>query len=341
MRTESRRVAVACQGGGSHAAFAAGILMRLFQKEYDDRYELIALSGTSGGAVCAALAWSALIRSGGARTEAARALAAFWDDLSAREPCDATMNWVGQYYARLPITMEISPYAYFPLAAPRLLQLLQKHVRLESLSGNRTPPALFVGATDITSGVGFALEGTELVYEDLLASAAVPPLFRAVRCRERLFWDGLFSRNPPIRELTNLSPKPDEIWVIQINPQCCPKEPTTMSAIIDRRNELSGNLALEQELVFVDKMNELLCKHESLKTNYRPIGLRRVELDLDLDYVSKLDRNPTLIDRLIHTGYEKAPQFFEANSLWTAAMARSLVDDAKRRAKPLERASPR
>ena len=46
------KVAIACQGGGSHAAFAAGVLDRLLSGEFLNRFELVALSGTSGGAMC-------------------------------------------------------------------------------------------------------------------------------------------------------------------------------------------------------------------------------------------------------------------------------------------------
>ena len=53
---ESKRVAIACQGGGSHTAFTAGVLKRLLRAEVLKRYEVVGLSGTSGGAVCALLA---------------------------------------------------------------------------------------------------------------------------------------------------------------------------------------------------------------------------------------------------------------------------------------------
>ena len=55
------RVAIACQGGGSHTAFTAGVLERLLQPERLEEYEVVGLSGTSGGAVCATLAWVALV----------------------------------------------------------------------------------------------------------------------------------------------------------------------------------------------------------------------------------------------------------------------------------------
>lgn len=47
----TKRIAVACQGGGSHTAFTAGVLKRLLQAEELKGYEVVGLSGTSGGAV--------------------------------------------------------------------------------------------------------------------------------------------------------------------------------------------------------------------------------------------------------------------------------------------------
>ena len=44
------RVAIACQGGGSHTAFTAGVLGRLFRYDVLSKYRVVGLSGTSGGA---------------------------------------------------------------------------------------------------------------------------------------------------------------------------------------------------------------------------------------------------------------------------------------------------
>ncbi|CAN5857070.1 hypothetical protein BH18ACT11_BH18ACT11_14250 [soil metagenome] len=65
--------------------------------------------------------------------------------------------------------------------------------------------------------------------ETILASAAIPTLFRSVRFDGGTYWDGLFSQNPPIKELTDESP--DEIWVIQINPGELEDEPKTVTEI--------------------------------------------------------------------------------------------------------------
>ena len=48
---DNRRVAIACQGGGSHTAFTAGVLKKLLKEKVEGKhdYEVVALSGTSGG----------------------------------------------------------------------------------------------------------------------------------------------------------------------------------------------------------------------------------------------------------------------------------------------------
>src|SRR5919205_2640562 len=90
---ESKRVAIACRGGGAHTAFTAGVLKRLLRAEELKRYEVVALSGTSGGAVCALLAWHNLL--GGAPARAAEDLDAFWRDNSATAPHEQIMNnWI-------------------------------------------------------------------------------------------------------------------------------------------------------------------------------------------------------------------------------------------------------
>ena len=63
--TRTRNVAIACQGGGAQTAFTAGALSWLL-KHYEPEngtkpYRIVALSGTSGGAVCASLAWHDLL----------------------------------------------------------------------------------------------------------------------------------------------------------------------------------------------------------------------------------------------------------------------------------------
>ncbi len=315
------RVAIACQGGGSHAAFVAGVLGKLLGPGLRDRFELVAISGTSGGAVCASLAWAGLVAGGtDGPNDAVRRLRAFWDDLEVHDLLDAWTNFWSVSLARAPFTAEVSPYAYAPIAEPRLRELLVAHLALENLPADpdrRTRPKLLIGATDILEGERVVFHGETLKYDDVIASAAVPPLFRAVDADGKLYWDGLFSTNPPVREFMDLPEKPEELWVIQINPQRRETEPRAISEIIDRRNELSGNLSLGQELYFISKINDLRRVYPVLAERYQEIKVRVVELGIGaLDYASKLDRSRELIHRLMHDGQERAEWFFDERSEW-------------------------
>ena len=104
---------------------------------------------------------------------------------------------------------------------------------------------------------------------------------------------------------------------MQINSQQRRAEPRSMSEIIDRRNELSGNLSLGQELYFISKINDLRRAYPVLAEHYQEIRVRIVELGMeDLDYPSKLDRSRELIHHLMRRGEERAEWFFDERSEW-------------------------
>ena len=58
---------------------------------------------------------------------------------------------------------------------------------------------LLVGAVDVLSGAFRAFNSRRdgMSIETILASTALPTLFRAVRTDGGVYWDGLFSQNPP------------------------------------------------------------------------------------------------------------------------------------------------
>lgn len=244
------RVALACQGGGSHTAFTAGVLQRLLA---EDRYDVVALSGTSGGAVCALLAWYGLTQ--GDPDLASRLLESFWADLAAVEPWDVWFNQSLVTAGRLEgavLLPAVSPYLAPTWGRDRLRRMLADRVPTVAFEEPTSEPLLLVGAVDVRSGEftsfnSAAADAHDRVSVDaVLASAAVPHLFRAMPVGDRLYWDGLFSQNPPVRDLFDA--QPHEIWVIRINPKGVCDEPKQWADIVDRRNELAGNLSLEQEL---------------------------------------------------------------------------------------------
>ena len=395
-----KRVAIACQGGGAHAAFAAGVLKTILDRIQERReYEIVALSGTSGGAICAFLAWYALLKHNNEQ-EAVKLLETFWkDDNAARLPgpgeaweetvelletfwkkgsvaCWPGEAWIANNFVKtvtgwLENTVGIpaaNPYnipkyasSLPPLHSPdywqdQLKTLIEKKANKELIekrvASSDLGPMLYIGAANPITGEfqvfrshkpedNHQLAATDenqesfvfnrspndgISVEAVLASAAIPSLFKAVHTGkavywhssqqrnvrpyidEGVYWDGLYSSNPPIRQLANSNP--DEIWVIQINPEEIDEEPKRTGVIEDRRNELAGNLSLNQELSFVRETNQLIRTHNIPK---KTIKVRRIELTRPLDYASKLDRDAAFIKELMDKdGKEEATPFLEA-----------------------------
>ena len=323
-RAESKRVAIACQGGGSHTAFTAGVLKKFLRSEEFKRYEVVGLSGTSGGAVCALLAWHKLLRGDG--SGAAEALDAFWRDNSATAPHEQLVNswilWMSnlQNYVTMPA---ISPYdnPFSDSVVEEFKRMLERRLDFAEVGVQQenSYPMLLVGAVDVLSGEfrTFNTRQDRITPETILASAAIPNLFCSVRPGDGgTYWDGLFSQNPPVRELTDEGP--DEIWVVQINPKELETEPRTVVEIADRRNELSGNLSLYQELHSIEKIDQLL-EEELLSRDgkYKQIVVRVIELSRSrfprsLGTASKANRDPRFIEDLMSHGEERAEEFLAA-----------------------------
>jgi NTE family protein len=310
-----RNVAIACQGGGSHTAFTAGVLRELFA-EWPEDARLVGISGTSGGAICALSAWYGLLTDEHTPGDRLRTV---WEELSATGPTDrATNEWVvwgaRAEHSGAPIP-EVSP-SQTPasnLARRELKRALRTTVEFDRISGlaGGEAPQLAVGTVDVNAGTFDVFEDETVTEKVTLATAAVPDIYEAVGIDGNYHWDGLFSQNPPIHELMHVDPerKPDELWVIQINPQESDGEPTSMLEIRDRRNELTGNLSLNQELRFVERVNEWIEDGDLVNDEYSRTEIERIALDEELDYASKLDRDPAFLDDLRERGERTAAEF--------------------------------
>jgi len=331
------RVVIACQGGGSHTAFTAGVLKRLLGAGELADYEIAGMSGTSGGAVCALLAWYALRDGDPAR--AGHLLEQFWTENSASTPVDMLINnWV--LWASAWQNFGVTPPAVSPYHSPTSItgaeqfrRMLRSQVDFSriKIDDSQDHPVLLIGAVDVLSGEFRTFNSRrDLITPDVvLASAAIPNLFRAVRLEGGTYWDGLFSQNPPVREL--LDAAPDELWVIQINPQRLAAEPTTLSDIADRRNELAGNLSLYQELAFIEKIDQLLETGQLNKgQKYKQVVVRVIELSRSrlprgLGSASKLNRDPRFIKDLMSHGEQQAAEFIAAVSFERAWLSEDVT----------------
>ncbi|MFB6163723.1 MAG: patatin-like phospholipase family protein [Haloarculaceae archaeon] len=310
-------VAIACQGGGSHTAFTAGVLQRLLPALEDREDRLVGLSGTSGGAFSAVAGWYGHVADGASAPDL---LDTVWHAISAQDHGDLLANHLFTHQMRLeemgaPVP-SINPY--YNVGADWGQELLADALtdcvdfeRLRELAATTDTPRLVLGSVNVTRGTFDTFADAAVTVDGVLASAAVPELYEAVEVDGEHYWDGLLSENPPIRGLYDVAPerKPEELWVIQINPQMRDGEPRALSAISDRRNELAGNLSLNQELRSVEQINEFVDRGLLPDDEYTHTTVRRIEFDHEFDYASKLNRRGGFVDDLIADGQAHAEQF--------------------------------
>jgi NTE family protein len=354
-----QKIAIACQGGGSQTAFTAGVLSAFSKKELHLQKQIVSLSGTSGGAVCAALTWYGLLKTAqGDATPLHKRIRDFWEEIMPKLPPEHIVDSYGAQLLRMVADgslphLELSPVStlnqmfnsWLTSMLPRrfftdLKLALEAHIAFNELPNLIKPdsPVLILGAANVLTGElkKFNSRKGEIRVEAILASAAIPTLFEAVQIGDDYYWDGLFSDNPPMKELVRAifvgaENIPDELWVIQINPIAIDSLPKTNSAIQDRRNQMEGNVSLMQSLEFIEFFNLLIkeqaidpVKAEQFVAQFgagfhmrkEPVKVRFVrmtpELQSTLDYVSKISRDTETLHRLIEDGEKRGREFLES-----------------------------
>jgi NTE family protein len=173
---------------------------------------------------------------------------------------------------------------------------------------------------------GVAASGTlpEILPAQVIPDTAFPtPEPGVVVTRNAHYWDGLYSQNPPVRDLldaSNKEEKPDEIWVVRINPQEFRPASADISLemIRDRENDLAGNLSLNQELDHILTINRWVKEHgdKHPPLNQRKVvEVRTIKMTRDtawgLHHTSKYDRSPAHYARLREEGQAVAAQWLK------------------------------
>ncbi|MGD8834853.1 MAG: patatin-like phospholipase family protein [Desulfobacteraceae bacterium] len=262
--TSTKPINLALQGGGAHGAFTWGVLDRLLAS---GRIAVSAISGTSAGAINAVVAADGIMAGG--RKGARNALLDFWKSISQaaqmspakRTLLDALLgNWNLDYspgYLAMDFLNRLaSPYQLNPLDINPLRDLIDELVDFERVrSCDRLK--LFISATSVQTGQVRVFRRKELTADAIMASACLPQLFQAVRIDGEDFWDGGFSGNPVLYPFAYYAQAPDVV-VVQINPLCCQKTPTTARDILNRVNEITFNASLLNELRAIEFVGRLV-----------------------------------------------------------------------------------
>jgi NTE family protein len=389
-----KKVAIACQGGGTHAAFTWGVLKEILDtKERWDleagdatAFDVTALSGTSAGALCALATWYGLAPNAedpecGTVKKAAERLDFLWNTFAATTPTERALNAAVNAAMelkkkRVPLP-QADPYSVstdLGLLSLSLLGAREQYLSFASLLDSLCPHfsaiewkqvaqsklRMLAGAIEIKSGnfevfdshktleeLGLLVSRDDdeqyqitrwrmrrsLSLEGVAASGTLPEFLRAQRIpnmvfptcsgetirRDADYWDGLYSQNPPVRLLVDeadVHDKPDEIWVIRINPQEMSGELRGLEDIKDRENDLAGNLSLNAELDHILTMNGWIAKYGTdhpLLADRKTVTVRTLKMKQatanGMHVSTKLNRSRKQMETLYSEGIEVARQW--------------------------------
>ncbi len=307
---------LALQGGGSHGAFTWGVLDRLLEEPW---LEIEAISGTSAGAMNAAVLTSGWVQGGanGARA----ALEAYWRRVAKaarfsplqRSPVDRLMNrWTLDtspvYLAIDLMTRVLSPYDLNPFGVNPLSSILSESIDFSALAGARIK--LFVTATNVHTGRGRVFRNAEITPDVLLASACLPTMFQAIEIDGEPYWDGGYAGNPTITPLVRESDAYDTI-LVQINPRERAETPRTASEILNRLNEISFNAPLMKELRMIALLRQVADPGTGEGARWAVMRTHRIMTDklAELGASSKLNAEWDFFALLKEEGRRSAGEF--------------------------------
>jgi NTE family protein len=308
------------QGGGAHGAFTWGVLDRLLEESW---LMFDGVSGTSAGAMNAAVMAAALAEGGPPQARAA--LERFWKRVSRaallsplkRGPLEIlTGRWTLDYspvFVALDIAARVlSPYDTNPFGWNPLRRILAASVDFNRLKD--APIKVFVTATNVRTGRGRVFRNADITPDVLLASACLPTMFQAVKIDGEVYWDGGYAGNPTMAPLIRECTASDTI-LVQINPIERPGTPRTAREIHNRLNEVSFNAVLIKELRAMALLRKAADPGTGEGAAWGKMRIHRIVSDVmvDLGYSSKLITEWKFFLMLRDEGRKAAEAFITAH----------------------------
>jgi NTE family protein len=176
---------------------------------------------------------------------------------------------------------------------------------------------LFISTTNVHTGRLRIFPRGKITADVVMASAALPFLFRAVEIDGVPYWDGGYMGNPAIFPFLHAT-EAEDVLVVQINPVARATTPRSSSEIINRLNEITFNSALISELRNMDFVNQLIddgrLPRGPGKDRYRRLNIHRIDLGplgTRLAASSKMKTDYDFLDVLHRAGQRAAGKFLE------------------------------
>jgi NTE family protein len=299
-----KKICVALQGGGAHGAFTWGVLDHLLE---DGSLDIQAVSGTSAGAMNAAVMVDALKRGG--PQHARERLEHFWHSIS--EAGDSIFKpgrmlppilGPNSDWSPLALWTDMLSLVWSPYDNPFYENLLADVIEgelpdFDALNDPRTP-YLFVCATNVRTNQRKIFLPGEHCVGALTASACLPSVFRSVEVNSEFYWDGGYMGNPALSPLRSPGLAAD-LLIVWVNPLHRPDLPTNARDILDRVNEVTFNATLVQEIEAIDAVNELKGDAKTDRLPFKRIRLHEIKDEPGLAALGHASKGNTDWDFLI------------------------------------------
>jgi NTE family protein len=319
---KKKKILLALQGGGAYGAFTWGVLDRLLDEE---NLEVVAISGTSAGAVNATLLADGLTNGDGQTAQEKLGLfwrkIAEWGMFSPLQPTwldkmlsPGNMDFNPLLDSLGMLTLFLSPYQLNPLDFNPFKNLLNETIDFEKVRTNQKIK-LFLSATNVRTSQLKVFETHEITVDTVLASACVPQIFKAVEINGEYYWDGGYVGNPSLFPLL-WEHDCNDLLVVQIDPTTNPKLPTNTYDISDRANDISFNASLMRELRVIDSLNKLVDHGFDYDGQLEKVNLHLIntgEALNNLDGSSKMNVSWDYLIYLRDLGRKNADSWIEEN----------------------------
>lgn len=283
-KTGKKSIVLALQGGGAHSAYVWGVVDQLLQ---DPDIEIEAVSGTSGGAMIAAVLAYGLSCEQDAngrrmndlerRTHARELLARFWSNVAligdffwnpyrfVANPFYRSWNIDGMAVPIALNTLSLMTSPYQSWTSPRqnpVAFALAGCIDFDALNASTIGPSLYVCATNVRTNQQKIFTKDEIRIPHLLASACLPVVDRAIEIGGEYYWDGGYVADPALAPLiVDHRRKTADLVIVGVNPivvESPSVPPNTAWEIIDRMNEITFNASLISEIKRIHDVNTLL-----------------------------------------------------------------------------------
>lgn len=302
-KTERKHLTIAVQGGGTHGAFAGGVLDRIFE-EKDIVVSGISGAGTGGmNAVCVAQG----IMNGG--NEGAREmLRKYWLTVRRLSANSGTFeNWFGSDTVKYPrgfvlfdqLFKTFSPYH---LNLPWMYS--QREVIRELFDFDKLNEfdevKVFLSAVQVYSSKlkVFSNVSRDLSENALAAVISLPSVFNSVAVDGEYYWACGSVGNPIIYPLIYECDSND-VMLIKLNSTHRNRLPFTTMEVLNRTNEISSNISVRNEMnsFLSEKIRFYLIEDEKFFQN--------------LDWSSKFNSDERFLNYLFNAGRMAADRWLE------------------------------